>query len=103
MKVHLGTAALAGAGGWLNFVGLAAVGRPTLFPPLTLTHGPFDRMEDDGKTPWISDAVKRSVLERRRLYQPRKKDTLESNVGPPSQIPAPGSPQPTGAPAPGKP
>ena len=52
--------------------------------------------------PWIPDTAKRGVMERRRTYQPRKKDTLESGPAQPKPE-APGvPPMPQGPPAPGK-
>jgi hypothetical protein len=95
MKVQLGAASLVGGVGWPNLVGAAEAVRPTLFPPMALTRGPFDRTEADGTRPWISDGVRRGVLERRRLYQPRRKD-----VEPPTPLkpPQPGT-EPIGQPA----
>ena len=78
LKAQLGAASLAGAGGLQNAAGLLEALYPTDLPALALTKGPFDQMEDDDKTPWIPDGVKKNVLERRRTYKARKKDTVEA-------------------------
>ncbi len=98
LKAQLGAASLAGAGGLQNAAGLLEVLYPTDLPTLALTQGPFDRMEDDNKTPWIMAGVKKNVLERRRTYQPRKKDTVEAAPAAPVLKPVqpPEQPQPAG-------
>ncbi len=56
------------------------------------------------KRPWIPESVKNSVMERRRTYQPRKKDTVETGPNQPKPA-APGQPgQPAAQPVapPGK-
>ncbi len=101
MKAQLGAASLVGAGGLQNAAGLLAALYPTDLPALALTQGPFDRMEDDQKTPWISELVKRRVMDRRRTYQPRKKDTVESGSAPAAKPVQPPGPPPAGS-VPGK-
>jgi hypothetical protein len=98
IKAQLGAAALVNTGvmGWLNPAALLEVRRPDRFPGVTVVKGPFDRQQPDG-TPWIPPHVVKSVSERRRQFQPRKKDVDESGApaqAPPAQPLAPaGRPQ----------
>jgi hypothetical protein len=89
VKAQLGAAALAGSGamGWFNLTALLEIGRPDRFPSVTVVKGPFDRQEPDG-TPWIQGNVKRQVNDRRRQFQPRKKEVEEDNVAPAPAPPA---------------
>jgi hypothetical protein len=81
IKAQLGLVALAGSGvtTWLNPAALLEVGRPDRFPGVTVVKGPFDRQQPDG-TPWIPGHVRKQVDERRRQFQPRKKEAEESNT-----------------------
>jgi hypothetical protein len=89
VKAQLGAAALAGSGamGWFNLTALLEIGRPDRLPGVTVVKGPFDRQEPDG-TPWIAGNVKRQVNDRRRQFQPRKKEVEEGTVAPAPASPA---------------
>jgi hypothetical protein len=92
IKAQLGAAAAlssASMGGWFNPIALLEVRRPDRFPGVTVVKGPFDRQAADG-TPWIQPHVEKQVNDRRRQFQPRKKDVEEG--GP--QAPAPQQPAP---------
>jgi hypothetical protein len=88
IKAQLATAALAGSGvtGWLNLAALLEVLRPNRFPTVTIVNGPFDRQQPDG-TPWIQPQIIKNVNERRRKFQPRKKD-VEEGAAPAQAAPA---------------
>jgi hypothetical protein len=89
IKAQLGTAALAGSGamGWLKLPALLEVLRPHRFPTVTIVNGPFDRQQPDG-TPWIQPQIIKSFNERRRKFQPRKKDVEEAGAAPAQAAPA---------------
>jgi hypothetical protein len=86
IKAQLGAAALINTGvmDWLNPAALLEVRRPDRFPGVTIVKGPFDRQQPDG-TPWIQPHIVKSVSERRRKFQPRKKDVDEGAA--PAQAP----------------
>ncbi len=79
LKARLGAAALAGsaATGWCDRLALLELALPGRFPSFTVAKGPFDREDADG-TPWIRPDVMRRVDDRRRHFQPRKKEAEES-------------------------
>jgi hypothetical protein len=88
VKAQLGAAATAG-GGWLNAAGLLEARQPNLFPALAVSKGPFDRMDKDG-APWIPAPVMKQVEDRRRLYQPRRRDVEQGPAPQPLPRPTPG-------------
>ena len=65
------------AAGWHDRLALLELALPGRFPAITFNKGPFDREDADG-TPWIQPSAVQSVLDRRKDFRPRKKDTEEA-------------------------
>ena len=90
LKARLGAAALAGSGaaGWCDRLALLELALPGRFPAFTVARGPFDREDAEG-TPWIRPEVINRVMDRRRHFQPRKKESEEGVQAAPAEAPTP--------------
>ena len=90
LKARLAVAALAGSGasGWCDRLAVLELALPGRFPMFTLAKGPFDREDADG-APWIRPDVAKRVVERRRQFQPRKKEAEEGEQPAPAPAEAP--------------
>jgi hypothetical protein len=102
IKAQLGAISMVGAP-WFHAAGLQEAWRPDRAPPLTVTKGLFDLKEEADGSPWINPRVMKSVIERRRLYQPRRRDAdqpptppqvspQQPGVGPSGETPGPVKP-----------